>query len=63
MSNEYRYFPLRFQVNACDAISKDMIGLRSLLNCGTTTGCPFKKVFVHYNCRNAVILKIILLWF
>ncbi|KAF2902472.1 hypothetical protein ILUMI_03712, partial [Ignelater luminosus] len=42
-SNEYRLFPLRLQLNACEAINGNVVGLKDLTRCGNFTGCPFLK--------------------
>ncbi|KAF2894314.1 hypothetical protein ILUMI_11862, partial [Ignelater luminosus] len=42
-SNEYRLFPMRMQLNVCEAIDEDVVGLKSLTKCGNFTGCPFFK--------------------
>ncbi|KAF2892079.1 hypothetical protein ILUMI_14094, partial [Ignelater luminosus] len=42
-SNEYRLFPLRLELNACQAVNKNIVGLKSLTYCGNFTGCPLLK--------------------
>ncbi|KAF2897248.1 hypothetical protein ILUMI_08921 [Ignelater luminosus] len=42
-SNEYRLFPLRFQMSVCGAIKTSAAGLQTLTHCGNFTGCPFLK--------------------
>ncbi|KAF2894313.1 hypothetical protein ILUMI_11861, partial [Ignelater luminosus] len=42
-SNEYRLFPLRLQLNACEAVKKNVVGLKRLTYCGNFTGCPILK--------------------
>ncbi|KAF2891819.1 hypothetical protein ILUMI_14354, partial [Ignelater luminosus] len=42
-SNEYRLFPIRLQLNVCDAIKGNVIGLGNVIHCGNFTGCPFSK--------------------
>ncbi|KAF2888010.1 hypothetical protein ILUMI_18163 [Ignelater luminosus] len=42
-SNEYRLFPIRFQVNFCEAFNKNAIGLQGVKRCGNFTGCPLSK--------------------
>lgn len=43
-SNEYRLFPVRFQLNFCEALARDVTGMQNTLLCGNFTGCPFVKV-------------------
>ncbi|KAF2887610.1 hypothetical protein ILUMI_18563, partial [Ignelater luminosus] len=50
-SNEYRLFPMRFQVNACDAIKHNMGGLHTGTRCGNFTGCPFLKDIPTHVCN------------
>ncbi|KAF2894312.1 hypothetical protein ILUMI_11860, partial [Ignelater luminosus] len=43
-SNEYRLFPaLRLELNVCEAINENLIGLKRLKHCSNFTGCPFLK--------------------
>ncbi|KAF2897720.1 hypothetical protein ILUMI_08456, partial [Ignelater luminosus] len=42
-SNEYRLFPIRFQLNFCEAFNRNVAGFHSLTRCGNFTGCPFLK--------------------
>ncbi|KAF2893727.1 hypothetical protein ILUMI_12445, partial [Ignelater luminosus] len=42
-SNEYRLFPIRFQINACSVISNNIIGITGFFKCGNFTGCPLLK--------------------
>ncbi|KAF2893173.1 hypothetical protein ILUMI_13002 [Ignelater luminosus] len=39
MSNEYRYFPIRYGINACKAIAANVMGIHKILECGNFTGC------------------------
>ncbi|KAF2893171.1 hypothetical protein ILUMI_13000 [Ignelater luminosus] len=39
MSNEYRYFPVRFAVNACKAIAANVMGIHKIVECGNFRGC------------------------
>lgn len=48
-SNEYRLFPLRFEISFCDAVKKNVIGLQGLTRCGNFTGCPLLKVRIQYD--------------
>ncbi|KAF2890685.1 hypothetical protein ILUMI_15488 [Ignelater luminosus] len=41
-SNEYRLFPLRLQLNGCEAFCENVGGLKRL-TCGNLTGCPILK--------------------
>ncbi|KAF2886093.1 hypothetical protein ILUMI_20080, partial [Ignelater luminosus] len=43
LSNEYRFFPTRFEVNYCKAIDLNVIGPRNMHRCGNFNTCPFQK--------------------
>ncbi|KAF2879876.1 hypothetical protein ILUMI_26306, partial [Ignelater luminosus] len=43
LSNEYRYFPIRFEVNWCKAFAVNYGGMGNILKCGNYTGCPLQK--------------------
>lgn len=42
-SNEYRQFPMRFEVNLCQAIEKDILGTSKYAESGNFS-CPLLKV-------------------
>ncbi|KAF2885193.1 hypothetical protein ILUMI_20980, partial [Ignelater luminosus] len=42
-SNEYRLFPLRFQVNLCTIFKLSIAGFAEILKCKNFTGCPNHK--------------------
>ncbi|KAF2895563.1 hypothetical protein ILUMI_10611, partial [Ignelater luminosus] len=42
-SNEYRLFPMRFQISVCDALKSNFAGLQRYRRCGNFSGCPFLK--------------------
>lgn len=43
-SNEYRVFPLRFQIGFCVAFNKNIGGFGDFTKCRNFDGCPIKKV-------------------
>ncbi|KAF2885076.1 hypothetical protein ILUMI_21079 [Ignelater luminosus] len=43
-SNEYRLFPVRLELNFCEAIKANVAGIEGITHCGNFTGCPFIKV-------------------
>ncbi|KAF2891656.1 hypothetical protein ILUMI_14517, partial [Ignelater luminosus] len=50
-SNEYRLFPIRLQMNVCQAFEEDVTGLQELSHCGNLTGCPLLKNVPMYACN------------
>ncbi|KAF2893346.1 hypothetical protein ILUMI_12828 [Ignelater luminosus] len=50
-SNEYRQFPIRFQVNVCDAMKENFMGSQDFTRCGNFTGCPFLKNRTYRICN------------
>ncbi|KAF2879894.1 hypothetical protein ILUMI_26279, partial [Ignelater luminosus] len=43
LSNEYRLFPMRFEVNYCKAFDLNLMGIRKSLMCGNFQTCPIVK--------------------
>ncbi|KAF2888696.1 hypothetical protein ILUMI_17477, partial [Ignelater luminosus] len=39
-SNEYRLFPLRFQMLVCDIFDNNMAGIGNITKCCNFRGCP-----------------------
>lgn len=46
-SNEYRYFPLRLQINLCNLYTKDMVGFGYSGQCRNFVGCPKEEVLLR----------------
>ncbi|KAF2887997.1 hypothetical protein ILUMI_18176, partial [Ignelater luminosus] len=42
-SNEYRLFPVRFQINSCSIFANNIAGVTGFFKCGNFTGCPLRK--------------------
>ncbi|XP_031342340.1 uncharacterized protein LOC116170240 [Photinus pyralis] len=50
LSNEYRIFPLRFQISYCDFLENRIMGL-SNHECGNVHTCPLRKNFPYHLCN------------
>ncbi|KAF2896500.1 hypothetical protein ILUMI_09675 [Ignelater luminosus] len=51
LSNEYRFFPIHFEVNWCKAFEVNMAGFRNALKCGNFFGCPMEKNKTYHVCN------------
>ncbi|KAF2891491.1 hypothetical protein ILUMI_14682 [Ignelater luminosus] len=51
LSNEYRSFPIRFEINLCKAFKLNYAGIRNVLKCGNFAGCPLQKGKIYHLCN------------
>ncbi|KAF2886017.1 hypothetical protein ILUMI_20157, partial [Ignelater luminosus] len=50
LSNEYRYFPIRFQMNICDIYNKNMAGI-GFPKCRNYQSCPVETERFYEICN------------
>ncbi|KAF2885674.1 hypothetical protein ILUMI_20499 [Ignelater luminosus] len=51
LSNEYRYFPIRYEINLCKAFEVNYAGMRNGLKCGNFAGCPLQTGKIYHVCN------------
>ncbi|KAF2903661.1 hypothetical protein ILUMI_02502, partial [Ignelater luminosus] len=47
LSNEYREFPIRLNVDFCGTLAVNDFGMHGVLECGNFTACPMRKGWYH----------------
>ncbi|KAK4875905.1 hypothetical protein RN001_012327 [Aquatica leii] len=50
LSNEYRFYPIYFQLEVCSSVKADVMGYGTY-KCGNFTQCPLKKNAIYHVCN------------